>query len=98
MNESKKIELLEQEIKRLTKVIDNKDFLIEQLQSNSLKTKSLEEIEKQKFELLDDTTKKYNLKLLELEEQLDKYTALEKEYFELVAELKELYKETIPQK
>lgn len=98
MNESKKIELLEQEIKRLTKVIDNKDFLIEQLQSNSLKAKSLEEIEKQKFELLDDTTKKYNLKLLELEEQLDKYTALEKEYFELVAELKELYKETIPQK
>lgn len=98
MNESKKIELLEQEIKRLIKVIDNKDFLIEQLQSNSFKTKSLEEIEKQKFELLDDTTKKYNLKLLELEEQLDKYNALEKEYFELVAELKELYKETIPQK
>lgn len=96
MNESKKIELLEQEIKRLTKVIDNKDSLIEQLQSNSFK--SLEEIEKQKFELLDDTTKKYNLKLLELEEQLDKYTTLEKEYFELVSKLKKLYKETIPQK
>lgn len=98
MKETKKIELLEQEIIRLNKIIVDKDTTIEQIKSTDWKSKELKEIETQKFELLDNTISKYNAKMLELEEQLNECKKLEIEYFELVSELKDIQEEITIQK
>lgn len=98
MKETKKIELLEQEIIRLNKIIVDKDTTIEQIKSTDWKSKELKEIETQKFELLDNTISKYNAKMLELEEQLNECKKLEIEYFELVSELKDIQEEITTQK